>query len=94
MISSCKHGDVTDIQPIQLSLSPNPASYIVSISVDAEEAREGTMSLYDISGRKLLHQKFSGTTDFLDVSSLQQGMYFLEIRSQDFSMVKKLEVVR
>lgn len=74
-----------------LSVFPNPTSE--SFTVQATKlVSETTISLYDIQGKLLISKKIlpqNGTLT-VDVSSLENGVYFVKVSSEGKSVVKKL----
>lgn len=75
---------------LDVLLYPNPASHIVTI-----QSNEGTIitsiSLYDISGKQV-HGELSKNNNTLNVSHLSDGMYLLNIVSENGAVTKKLIV--
>lgn len=74
-----------------LSISPNPTSESFTIQA-TKLVSETTISIYDIQGKLLLSEKMipqNGTLK-LEVSSLENGVYFVKISSEGNSVVKKL----
>jgi uncharacterized protein YjdB len=79
---------VNTTEPYQnpIQLVPNPASSIVTIN-GAEEYK--TLSVYDQTGRMVIHRKIENLTS-LDVSELQAGMYFIKLEGNNRPQVSKL----
>jgi hypothetical protein len=59
---------------------PNPFSDQLNVEVDRSEQME--IVLYDISGRKIMEQKFRSTVT-LNTEHLAKGIYLYEVRSKD-----------
>lgn len=77
-----------------LKLYPNPATESIIIKSEVVFRREVKFIIYDILGRKLIHnQGNSEKTQTIDVSTLPAGAYFLNIKSkninQTFKFIKK-----
>ncbi len=73
----------------QITLFPNPADKTVSIGVkDAMEIQEVTISNH--LGQVILQGK--PVNNFLDVSALQPGVYFIEIISNQSKTIRKLVI--
>ena len=76
-------------EPISVELSPNPASMATELFVDVEGLVE--VRLIDVSG-KLINQ-FSGTKYIdIDLSSVQNGAYLVQVLTERGSTTKKLIV--
>ncbi|WP_181566777.1 T9SS type A sorting domain-containing protein [Aequorivita sp. CIP111184] len=74
-----------------LELYPNPTSESFTLQ-SAQLVSETTISLYDTQGKKLISEKMlpqNGTLT-INVSSLENGVYFVKISSEGNSVVKKL----
>ncbi len=74
-----------------LELYPNPTSESFTVQ-SSQLVSETTISLYDIQGKVLISEKMqpqNGTLT-MDVSSLENGVYFVRISSEGNSVVKKL----
>ncbi len=68
---------------------PNPADNVVQIRIsDPEESV--TISLMDLSGRKLISKKNTKGVVDIDISELSGGMYLVLVQSKNFSRMEKL----
>ncbi|MEO8149534.1 MAG: T9SS type A sorting domain-containing protein [Bacteroidia bacterium] len=74
----------------EVIIYPNPFTDIINITIKKNEFVE--ISLYDVTSRKLLQQKFTTSTT-LNTSHLAKGIYIYEVRN-DKGVVKKGKVVR
>lgn len=68
---------------VNVSVYPNPSKDIVTVNSDDNL----TLSLYDITGKKLISESETKT---LSVLHLEAGIYFLHIRSGQQYSIKKL----
>lgn len=78
-------------------LFPNPVSEFVSIQLDLSAATPVQITLYDQQGRKIkaLDAWHDGQSPVrVDLTSLQPGIYFLEVKGERFGSVKKVLVRR
>ena len=74
------------------AIYPNPANTIVNIQLSQENGGITTIEIVDVLGKKVLSQKGNNEQQqIVDVSSLQAGIYFVEI-TNDFNAkaIKKL----
>ena len=80
---------INDIQTVDLVLFPNPAVDQLKI-VNIEDNEEPIYTVFDISGRRVLHGALSedGT---IDVSKLTSGQYIIRITNKNFDR-KKIKV--
>jgi hypothetical protein len=66
---------------------PNPATNAIAIASGSDSVI-GEVSIYSITGKRILHLTDSGSA--IDVSSLQGGVYILEIDTGTKKFIKKL----
>jgi hypothetical protein len=80
-----------------LTIYPNPASDIVTVSLNANAKADAKITLVDLTGKVVailpVNQISNGANVFtFDVSNLSSGIYMLNIQSAAFSKVEKLIV--
>lgn len=73
---------------------PNPANGRVSVSLG--QATHPSIALRSMDGRQLREWQFSGSNanfrEELDLNEIPAGLYFLDIRAKEGTVVKKLQV--
>lgn len=91
----------TSIAPIDvalLKLYPNPAANQITLAFDAIQDGTTSINVMDISGRLVQQQNIQTTvgsnTTLLDVSNLQSGIYFVNIKVGDNNYITRLSVNR
>ena len=67
----------------KLEISPNPAQQIIKIDIEDADFKQGTLSIYDLSGRLMFSKSISDKTGVVDVSHLSVGKYVCTIKSVD-----------
>ena len=79
------------------TISPNPASDVVNIDWNVATT-DGvyTTRVYDINGRLVLEHSASSTefNQELNISSLEAGIYMVQVSNGEFTATKKLQVAR
>jgi hypothetical protein len=68
-------------QPVidqQFSFFPNPAANIIHINLPGTDQTEWLLEISDLSGNTIWKGKETGNTVDINISSLNQGMYFLK----------------
>ena len=75
---------------------PNPASDFVTISLKDTANSISTVTVYDVLGKMILQKKASNsiTTDTVDLSSVNPGIYFIEVQTENNTKVVKKLLVR
>jgi hypothetical protein len=74
---------------------PNPASDFVTVSLKDSANSISTISVYDVLGKMILQKTANDavTTDTVDLSSVNPGIYFIEVQTENnVKVVKKLLV--
>lgn len=74
----------------EIRIYPNPAKN--SLTISFENDNSSTIQIVDITGKIVLTKKLIKTIERLDISSLQNGMYFIKIQSNEKDFVQKLIV--
>jgi hypothetical protein len=81
---------VNEITSNDASVFPNPASSSVEISLGKEST--GVYSLTDLTGKIIFTGKIQGRSAMIDVSTLPQGVYLLNIETEQGRSVHKVAV--
>ena len=83
---------IEEIKNHSLIAYPNPANDNFTINTDFTQNYE--LKIYDNQGKMILVQEMIGTVENIDVSGLQQGMYFLTVSDGKQIVRKKLQILR
>ena len=80
---------IDDVVAHQLQIYPNPVQN--EIFVETGVLKIGNVEIYDLSGRKLLHSKFSSVNSQLkiNVSSLLKGVYLIRVHTDKGLIIKR-----
>ena len=77
-------------------LYPNPASDMLNIEVNASQASEMSISVYNIMGQKVMDQNVNITTGMntrnINISDLNSGIYFVTVKANGFENTMKFIV--
>lgn len=75
--------------PTEVSISPNPATSVVSIEIPKAYSRDISIEIIDVAGRKHICPSISTFPLKLDVSRLASGLYIVKVASPDDQWVRK-----
>lgn len=84
------------IAKIETKVYPNPASNVVSVSIETDEEKEYTFQVYDLMGRVLINETLKGANQPLfeiTTDQLANGTYLLRINSQDGAIAETHRIV-
>ncbi len=71
------------------ALYPNPAREVINISVSTIEIEE--IRIFDGLGKQVFQQK-GNTSESINVSNLDNGLYFVTLKANNLSVTKKLVI--
>jgi Secretion system C-terminal sorting domain len=77
-----------DLVKLSAQITPNPAKTNLFISLD-EDAKKASVSVFDMLGRSVLSNKFTGSQAEINVESLMKGMYFINIQADGKTITQK-----
>ncbi len=71
------------------NIYPNPTSNRITIEVANESEGAVHLKLFNINGQQLINKYITGSRIDLDISFLQQGIYFITLQTRDEILTKK-----
>ena len=79
-----------------LKLTPNPAVTEVSVAYKLSTGLSSRLSVYDLTGKVQLTKNVEEQTGIytLDISSLQPGYYFVQLKNDTERLTQKLVILR
>lgn len=73
-----------------ITLSPNPANDLLTLSTVGMLETDATVSIMDLFGRRVLSTNFQAGSMTIDVSDLSAGQYIVEIRNAEKFAARRL----
>ncbi|HEX7412678.1 MAG TPA: T9SS type A sorting domain-containing protein [Bacteroidia bacterium] len=73
----------------QLSVYPNPTNDILQVVCNLENAE---LTITDVLGNVLMQQKMETKTTSIDVSNLSESIYFIQVKTKEGVLTKKIVV--
>ncbi|MES2780841.1 MAG: T9SS type A sorting domain-containing protein [Bacteroidota bacterium] len=80
----------TVISEATVSVYPNPSKGLINITSSLSESLE--ITVYDIQGKLIQSTTSSNAKETINLQSAPKGMYFMMIKGQNSSMVKKIVI--
>jgi hypothetical protein len=81
---------------ISVSVYPNPASTNLCISLNNALANDAIIYITDINGKTVIQKELESTENILniDVAMLDNGFYFLQLKSNSICVTKKISITK
>lgn len=79
-----------NFQKATVSLYPNPTDGFCKIKINSECTLEKTLEMYDVFGRKVLHQKFYQNEIIIDLGKFKPGTYITQVWCDSVPITNKL----
>ena len=76
----------------QLNIYPNPATSGVRVELPFTPAQNTQLSITNLSGQEVLRRELTEAITELDINSLNAGIYFLRVQSNNGLVTQKLVV--
>ena len=75
----------------RIRIFPNPTSGIADIRIEEPEGEKWvSLSVFDLTGRRLIHKWLVGAEGNVDISSHPAGIYFVQVRTSSSTYEKIL----
>lgn len=75
----------------EITLYPNPVRNVLNVNVPSKTG-PSTYRVYSVSGNVVLNGVIASSSEQLDMSGLERGLYFIEIQNQDGKVSKRISV--
>jgi len=86
------HLDMLELDEL-FSLHPNPAQN--KIRIDVQEKNDYTIFIYNEQGQLILQQKNSNFIKYIDISNIDNGIYFVNLKMETGAVsTKKLVILK
>lgn len=82
---------IDEVQGSQISMYPNPANNVINVSAAVNMS---SIEVYTIAGQKVADYTVSGTRAAINVNDLSNGMYIMQIVSENGVSAQKFNVAR
>ena len=87
---------IDDIEDANITVYPNPATSLLNVAIQADEAQDFNATIVDMAGKTVYVDQFvfngGEQTYSVPVSSLAKGIYFLNLQSQNGKIIRKFIV--
>ncbi len=92
----CRNISVKDhpVSGPSFSVFPNPANDILNIEIYADKSANTTYTVYGVLGNVILQKTLNAGSEKykerIDISTLEKGLYFIELVSEGIATTKKI----
>lgn len=90
MYRLAEYQEIDGVQPVEFTLTPNPAHDYVTVTVNREDSYQ--ISVRDESGRLLESFRAQGSVFRLDFSTLPAGVYYVTLKSGQGAGTQKVVI--
>lgn len=80
---------VNEFEKYGLLMYPNPVLDFISIN-NPDNIQINSISVVDMNGRELLHNKCTNTNNTINLTSLSKGIYFVQLHTEKGTLSKKI----
>lgn len=96
---SCTPAAINEQESLEnyLTIYPNPNNGSFNVNIELPKANDVTISIINVVGQVISTEKINNTmggTYAMDIASQVSGMYFVEIKTNDSRVVKKINLVK
>jgi hypothetical protein len=81
--------DEINDQNFEITISPNPSTELITISIFNVEDSKKTCYIFDASGRVMKELTLTESNSIVDISELKAGIYFVRIGNSEQKFVKE-----
>ena len=90
-LSNGQSNNVSAKNSVKFSAFPNPVRQ-GTLTIKTFTAKEKEITIYNVLGKKVFTQKFSGLTKQLDLTQINSGIYIMKVLEGDKVATKKLVI--
>jgi len=83
---------ISEKKSLSFSVSPNPATDFLNVTINDELRQGGKLSIFDFKGSKLMDKSLTANTEKLNISTLKRGIYLLNC-STDKGLVSSVKFI-
>lgn len=96
MVWYCPQGwgvSVADINSSNLSVSPNPATDVINVSVNVvDPSKASELTVTDLTGRVVYTETITGSATTISTEALEAGIYIINVKNGDLTSTSKVSV--
>ncbi len=82
------------VQNTLVSLFPNPAISSIEIKISTNTDNSWEVSIFDMQGHLVFNNSFNGNSTKIDISKLNNGLYFLQLKNNDNTIIKNIKWIK
>jgi hypothetical protein len=92
IFSVCKTASLDEVEPLSISVAPNPAKTYVKVKTNGVEGVN--VKMVDVLGNVVLKETVMGTSKTIDTSNFRNGVYFITIEAVGSKPITRKLIVR
>jgi len=83
---------IDELEGIEVTIYPNPSNGLVNLTFSTLNLTDLTIVVRDIKGSVLLKRKALNTSEELDLQALENGVYFIQIKTLTANITRKITI--
>jgi len=91
-ISVCKSASIDEVEPLSITVAPNPANTYVKVKTNGVEG--ATVKMVDVLGNVVLKEAVMGSSKTINTSSFRNGIYFVVVEAEGSKPINRKVIVR
>lgn len=91
-ISVCKTASIDEVEPLSITVAPNPANAYVKVKTNGVEG--ATVKMVDVLGNVVLKETVMGSSKTINTSSFRNGIYFVVVEAEGSKPINRKVIVR
>jgi predicted secreted protein len=91
-ISVCKSASVEEIEPLSITVAPNPAKTYVKIKTNGVEG--ATVKMVDVLGNVVLKETVMGTSKTINTTDFRNGIYFVTVEAEGSKPITRKLIIK
>lgn len=91
-ISVCKSASTDEIEPLSVSVAPNPANAYVKVKTNGVEG--ATVKVVDVLGNVVLKETVMGSSKTINTADFRNGVYFVIVEAEGSKPINRKVIVR
>lgn len=91
-VNVCKTASIEEIEPLSITVAPNPANEFVKVKTNGVEG--ATLKMVDVLGNVVMKETVIGTSKTINTENFRNGIYFVIVEAEGAKPINRKVIVR